>query len=77
MISRLTHLRKFSPHPLTWFEATDACTYALGGVFFNSRGDAFVWQWPLLPTLRQLVRTNNNLTGTISINVLKLAAHVN
>ena len=76
MHNRPTHLRELFPHPPSWFGATDACGYALGGVFFNSRGDAFVWQWPLPAHIQRQVRTCENPKGAISINVLELAAHV-
>ena len=71
-----TQLRKLFLHPPTWFGATDARNHALGGVFFNSSGDIFVWQWPLLLALRDRVCSNSNPHGNISINALKLAAHV-
>ena len=76
MSQRPTHLREIFPHPPSWFGATEAYSYALGGVFFNTAGDAFVWQWPLPAAIHQLVRTDANPSGTISINVLELAAHV-
>ena len=59
-----------------WFGATNACTYALGSIFFNSARDAFVWQWLQLPSLQQKLQTHKNLQGDISISALELAAHV-
>ena len=54
---RSTHLRKLFPHPSTWFGATNACNYALGGVFFNGAGEVFVWQWPLPLALHQRIQS--------------------
>ena len=44
--------------------------------FLQHRRHAFVWQWPLPANIHQLLRTDANPSGTISINFLELAAHV-
>ena len=77
MHAQPAHLQKRFLHPSAWFDATNACTYTtLNSVFFNSAGDAFVWQWLLPPSLWRRVHLDNNPHGDISINALELAAHL-
>ena len=76
MNERPTHLRELFPHAPNWFGATDACGHGLGGVFFDNKGTAYVWQWQVPPELQARLRTRENPKGDLTINVLELAAHI-
>ena len=76
MHTQPTHLHELFLHPPMRFGATNACMYALVGVFFNSTRDAFVWKWPLPPSQQQRMKTDKNLQGDINIKALELAAQV-
>ena len=70
------HLQELFPQVPTWFGATDACGHKLGGVFFDASGTPYVWQLLLLPHIQRNLRTADNTHGCLSMNALKLAAHV-
>ena len=76
MQAQPTNLRELFLHAPTWFRVTNACRYTLGSIFFNSARDSFVWQWPLPQALHKSVRTDANPHSNITINTLKIVAHV-
>ena len=68
-------MRELIPFPPSWWGVHDAAKTRMGGVFFASDGEAFVWRWPFTCTLQHHLATTENPKGDITINDLKLAAH--
>ena len=71
--SRPTHLAELVPQEPTLLGATDAAKAGMGGVFYNSQGDAFVWRSPFPTKIQSLLVSTDNPTGSITNSDLEHA----
>ena len=76
LATRPTHLCEIWPHPPTWIGATDASLTGIGGVCHSLNRDWHVCRLTFSTAIRANILTDKNPTGFLTINDLKLAAHI-
>ena len=60
---RPTYLAEIVPQEPTLLGATDAAKVGMGGIFYDSKGSAYLWRHPFSPELQSRLVTEENPTG--------------
>jgi hypothetical protein len=70
---RPTHLAEIVPQAPTLLGATDAAKHGMGGVYFDSAGNAFVWREPFPHAVQRRLVSHENPTGDVTNSDLEHA----
>ena len=72
--TRPTYLPEIIPQEPTLLGATDAAKPGMGGIFYDSEGNAYVWRQPFSPELQECLVSEANPKGTVTNSDLEHAA---
>ena len=71
--SRPTHLAEIVPEEPTLLGTTDAAKAGMGGTYFDSHGDAFLWRFPFPQDIQDSLVSSDNPSGVITNSDLEHA----
>ena len=71
---RPTYLPEIIPQQPTLLGATDAAKAGMGGIFYDSEGNAYLWRCPFKPEVQDLLVSVDNPNGSVTNSDLEHAA---